>query len=223
MKTKLIVALDVDSFKEAKKIVDLLYPKVKIFKVGLRLFVAEGHQVVKWLVDKGVKVFLDLKLYDIPNTMKETARHICRLKIFMFTVHIQAGKEALEQLREIVFEEARRLKIRRPLIIGVTVLTSQNTSSQRIKSLVNIAKEVNLDGIVISVKDIRNIPKKIKKRFVLISPAIRMGEIKTDDQKRIATPQEAKRKEIDYIVMGRPILNADNPIDKVKEILKQLE
>ncbi|MCM8799122.1 MAG: orotidine-5'-phosphate decarboxylase [Candidatus Omnitrophica bacterium] len=223
MKTKLIVALDVDSSKRAKEIVKILYPKVKIFKVGLQLFTAQGPLVVNWLVKKGIKVFLDLKLFDIPHTMVETAKLICKMNIFMFTVHIQAGKDALIKLKKIVFQEAKKLKIKRPLIFGVTLLTSQrkNGTSKLIR-LVKVAKEVGLDGIVISVKDLDFLPLKLRKNLLIVSPGIRMEKIEADDQKRTATPKEARDKGIDYIVVGRPILEAKDPLKKLKCILREL-
>lgn len=224
MKTELVVALDVDSSKRAKNIVNILYPKVKIFKVGLQLFTAQGPSIVNWLVKKGVKVFLDLKLFDIPHTMIETAKIICKMNVFMFTVHLQAGKEALRELKEIVFQEAQRLKIKRPLILGVTVLTSQKqTDSFELIKLVKVAKDVGLDGIVASVKDIDYIPLELRKSFLIVSPGIRTEILKTDDQKRTATPKEAKEKNINYIVVGRPILEAKDPLKKVEYILKELK
>ena len=223
MKTELIVALDLSSFQKAKKIVNLIYPEVKIFKVGLKLFTCCGPKIVNWLVKKKMKVFLDLKLYDIPHTLEETVRLFCKMKVFMFTVHIQAGKEALTKIKEAVFKEAKRLKIRRPLIIGVTILTSQKIDYRRMKNLIKIAEEIGLDGIVASVKDIDFIRKNTKKRFIIVSPGIRIEKLRSDDQRRIATPKEAKLKKIDYIVIGRPILEADNPKEKAKEILEQLK
>jgi orotidine-5'-phosphate decarboxylase len=223
MKTKLIVALDLGSFQKAKKIVNLLYPKVKIFKVGLQLFTCCGPKIVNWLVKKKIKVFLDLKLYDIPHTLEETVKLFCKMKVFMFTVHLQAGKEALLRIKEAVFKEAKKLKIKRPLICGVTILTSQKIDHRRMRNLIKIAEELGLDGIVASAKDIDFIRKNTKKRFIIVSPGIRIEKVKSDDQKRIATPKEAKLKKIDYIVVGRPILEVDNPKEKVNQILEQLK
>jgi len=223
MKTELIVALDLGSFQKAKKIVNLLYPEVKIFKVGLQLFTCCGPKIVNWLVKKKIKVFLDLKLYDIPHTLEETVKLFCKMKVFMFTVHIQAGKEALLRIKEAVFKEAKKLKIKRPLICGVTILTSQKIDHRRMRNLIKIAEEVGLDGLVASVKDIDFIRKNTKKRFIIVSPGIRIEKVKLDDQKRTATIKEAKLKKIDYIVVGRPILEADNPKEKVNQILEQLK
>lgn len=222
MKTELIVALDLDSLKKAKRLVELLYPKVKIFKVGLRLFVSEGPSIVEWLIKKGAEVFLDLKLYDIPNTMKETAKVICRLNVSMFTVHLKAEEESFLKVKEALTLESERLQIKRPLIIGVTVLTSQKDSSQEFLCLVKKAQRLKIDGIVASVRDLELIDRKTIKELLVITPGIRLEDIPQDDQRRTATPLEARAKGVDYIVVGRPILEAKDPIAKTEEILKQL-
>jgi len=224
MKPELIVALDVDSGEKAKRLVNLLYPKVKIFKVGLQLFTAEGPAIIKWLIKKKAKVFLDLKLYDIPHTLSQTAKVIIRYGVSIFTVHLSAGKEALLEVKDTLYREAKERKIKRPWIIGVTVLTSQKEKDTNLKitELVKLAQEVGLDGVVASVKDVPMIRRHLNKKSLIVCPGIRIEKIKDDDQKRTATLKEAKDLSVDYIVVGRPIIKADDPLYKVEEILREI-
>jgi len=124
---KLILALDVDSLGQAKKLVNELYPRIKIFKVGSQLFTACGPKVIEFIRKKGAKAFLDLKFFDIPNTVGLAVRQAVRLKVKMLTLHILGDEEMLKAAVEAARDEARRLKTARPLLIGVTILTSRET------------------------------------------------------------------------------------------------
>ncbi|MDP3732415.1 MAG: orotidine-5'-phosphate decarboxylase [Candidatus Omnitrophota bacterium] len=224
--TELILALDVDSFSRAKYFVDLLYPQVRIFKVGLQLFIARGDKIIKYIKKKGAGVFLDLKFHDIPNTVGNAARAVVRLGgVKMFTVHTQGGLAMLQAARKAVTEEAFKLGIKPPLIIGVTVLTSAQKTS-RILALVlkraYLARQAALDGVVCSVKEAGAVRKKLGKDFIIVTPGIRLPEDKQQDQKRVATPREAKRAGSNYIVIGRPILSASNPKEAVRIIKEQI-
>ncbi len=221
-KPKIILALDVDSFSRAKHFVDLLYPQVRIFKVGLQLFTACGGKIIKYIKKKGAGVFLDLKFHDIPNTVGNAARAVVRIGgVKMFTVHTQGGLAMLQAARKAAAEEALKSGIKHPLIIGVTVLTSEENTS-KMSALVlrraHLARQAGLDGVVCSVQEAKMIRKQMGKNFIILSPGIRPAGITKGDQKRIATPDEANKAGVNFIVVGRPILEAKNPAQVVEQI-----
>jgi orotidine-5'-phosphate decarboxylase len=221
----LILALDVDSFSKAKYFVDLFYPKVKIFKVGLQLFIACGQKIIRYIREKGGKIFLDLKFYDIPNTVANASREVVRMGgVKMFTVHTQGGPEMMRRAKETARDEARKLGIKAPLIIGVTLLTSEAQSSKitpLVISLTRAAKAAGLNGIVASVKETRLLRQEFGGDLIIVTPGIRFEGGEKGDQERIATPEEAKRAGSNYIVVGRPILEARNPLAAAMEIIRR--
>jgi len=219
-KNKLIVALDLDSFAKAKRFIDLLYKEVDLFKVGLQLFINSGPKIIRYIQKKGASVFLDLKFYDIPNTVANAVSEAVRLKVKMLTLHISGGKEMLQAAVKRNKEEAKKLKIKRPLLIGVTILTSQNTNPQNVLALAKLGLACGLDGVVCSVKEIALLRKKIKKNFVIITPGIRLDKGIKDDQRRTALAKEAIKQGSDFLVIGRPILKAKSPQKIVKELFK---
>jgi orotidine-5'-phosphate decarboxylase len=213
---KLIVALDVVGEKEFKKIISELSPKVKIFKIGPIAYFKLGHKTIDWVNKKKAKVFLDFKLYDIPNTMLETAKNFVDMGVWAFTVHTKAGAESLSFLKKELSLYARFKKKKRPLIIGVTELTSSEASLAQVLKLAAIAKKSNIDGVVSSVWE----AKEIKKRFGLkiITPGIRKKSA-GDDQRRVASPKEALKQGADYFVVGRPIVKHKNSLTAAREIM----
>ncbi|MDP1854371.1 MAG: orotidine-5'-phosphate decarboxylase [Candidatus Omnitrophota bacterium] len=224
-KPELIVALDVDSLKKAEKFIDLLYPQVKIFKIGLQLFTLYGPGAVEMVHKKGAKVFLDLKFHDIPNTVAGAASSATSLGIFMFNVHAQGGIEMMQRAKEAACLEASKAGIKPPLIIAVTVLTSQINNSTilpLVLSFTSNAREAGLDGVVASVQEAGIIREKFGSDLVVVSPGIRPKGVDSGDQKRIATPQDAAKAGSDYIVVGRPILEAKDPSLATQRILKSL-
>lgn len=218
----LILALDVDTFKKAKKLVNKFYPKVKFFKVGSQLFTACGPQIIKFIKRKRAKVFLDLKFHDIPNTVAQAARMATRLKVDIFNLHAGGGIEMMKSALKAAREEAKKLKIRRPKIIAVTILTSQKTLVKKVLELAKLTKSAGLDGVVASAQEAKAIRKKIGKNFLIVTPGIRPTSYNKDDQKRVARPKEAIKNGAKYIVVGRPILEAKNPIAAAEEILKEI-
>lgn len=217
--SQIILALDVDSFSKAKYSVNKLYPKIKIFKVGAQLFTACGPRVIKFINRKGAKVFLDLKFFDIPNTVTNAVRQVVRLKVKMLTLHIAGGEEMLKAAVKAAKEEARRLRTKPPLLIGVTVLTSQSAPPQEVLRLTQKALACGLDGVVCSVKEAALLRKNIKKKFLIVTPGIRPEGKSKDDQKRTATVKEALQAGSDFLVIGRPILKAKDPLKAVKELM----
>jgi orotidine-5'-phosphate decarboxylase len=231
--SKLIVALDVDDLNSAGKIVDKLYPTVKIFKIGSQLFTNAGPGAVELVHNKGAKVFLDLKFHDIPNTVANAARAATRLKVFMFNVHVQGGFDMMKRAVSAANEETSRLKIKRPIILGVTVLTSMGEKDLRdleirkgVKSqvtyLAKLAKDAGLDGVVASADEIQPIRWSCADEFIIVTPGIRPSWAEIGDQKRTATPKEAIALGANYIVIGRPIIEAKDPRVAAEEVLKEI-
>lgn len=215
---QIILALDVDNFAKAKYFVKKLYPKIRIFKVGCQLFTACGPQIVKFIRKVGAEAFLDLKYFDIPHTVANAVRQAVRLKVKMLTLHILGDVEMLKAAINAAKEESRRLKVKRPLLIGVTVLTSKETTSSDVLTLAKIGLEAGLDGIVCSVREARLLRQELGKKFLMVTPGIRPRGVDKDDQKRTATAQEAIRAGSNFLVVGRPILGADDPLRAVEEL-----
>ena len=221
--SEIILALDVDNLTEAKHFVNELYPKIKIFKVGIHLFTLEGSKIVEFINKKGAEVFLDLKFFDIPNTVANAVRAATRLKVKMLTLHILGDIEMMKLAKDAAEDEARSLKIKRPLLIGVTVLTSKEANPSEVLALAKIGLESGLDGVVCSVREARMLREEIKKDFVIITPGIRPDNASGDDQKRTATVSEAVSAGSNFLVIGRPILKADDPLKAAEELLEQVK
>lgn len=218
LRAKIILALDVDTLARARYFVDRLYPRVKVFKIGLHLFTAFGPKVIGIIHKKEGSVFLDLKFHDIPNTVSNAVRQAVKLKVKMLTLHISGGEEMLRSAVRSASEEARQLKVKRPLLIGVTVLTSQKSSPQAILKLAKLGLDCGLDGVVCSVREAAFLRSKIKNKFLIITPGIRAYNAVSDDQKRTATVTEAIQAGSDFLVVGRPILKAKDPLKAIKEL-----
>jgi len=217
---KLILALDVDSFEKAIYFVNLLYPKIKIFKVGSQLFTGCGPRIADFIRKKGAEVFLDLKFHDIPNTVANAVAQAARLKVKMLTLHISGGPEMLKAAVKAAKDESLDPKQKRPLLVGVTVLTSQETKSGEVLGLAKLGLECGLDGIVCSAQEVMSLREKLGKDFIIVTPGIRPRQTGADDQKRIATAQEAIAAGSDFLVVGRPILEAKEPLKALREIWK---
>lgn len=218
MKPKLILALDVDSLREAKGFVNKLYPKIKLFKVGSQLFTLAGPEIIKFINKKGAEAFLDLKFFDIPNTVACAVRQAVRLKVAMLTLHILGDEEMLKGAVEAARDEAKRLKLKRPLLVGVTILTSRDANYNEVLTLTKIGLDCGLDGVVCSAREAALLRKEIKKFFLIVTPGIRPKGISGDDQKRIVTAEEAIQAGSNFLVVGRPILGAENPLRTASEM-----
>lgn len=216
---KLIVALDLDKEKEIKKIVKILAPRGVKFKIGYRAFIKFGPSLVKDLVRRNVDVFLDLKLHDIPNTMKQAAAVIADLGVWAFTVHIAAEAEAISAVKKEVAAVTGKNKKRKPLILGVSVLTSQACSKKEVTRRVGLAAQCGLDGVIASAREAALI-KKRHKGLKVITPGIRPPHAASGDQKRVATAAYAFKNQADYIVVGRPIVQAKDPFSAAQAVLR---
>ncbi len=207
---ELIVALDIQK-ERVKDVVEFMGEEQVWYKVGYELFVQSGPEVVKFLKkEKGKKVFLDLKFFDIPNTMAKTAIRCCELGVDMFNLHLRSGEKALKWVMDAVLEWENKVG-KRPLVVGVSYLTSESKSSEDVLCLVDLAKKYRLDGVVCSVWEVKPIKERFGQEFLTVCPGIRREGEPEDDQVRVATPEMAKEVGADYIVMGRSLLR-DIPI-----------
>ena len=230
VREKIVVALDVSTRIQALKIVDKLAGRVGMFKIGNQLFSSEGPQIVREIVAKGEKVFLDLKYHDIPNTVAGAASAATRLGVSVFNVHASGGVPMMQAAARAATETASRESIERPIVLGVTVLTSIDSdilktigiadgAESHVLRLAELAKHGGLDGVVASPLEIRAIRDRINDdRFVLLIPGIRPAK-QDDDQKRTSSPAEALRAGANYLVIGRPITEAADPALAVEEII----
>ncbi len=235
-KSQLMVALDVETFEEARVLIDTLEDSVDIFKVGFQLFTAYGPFITRYLQTKGKKVFLDLKFHDIPNTVASGVKSAVGLSvspnndknfapIFMLTVHTVGGKEMLEAAVKAACEQAKALGVAKPLIVGVTVLTSapkEESTQDIVLQRARLAKEAGLDGVVASVEEAAAIRRELGKDFLIVTPGIRPTDALKDDQKRVATPKVAIEAGSNFLVVGRPIVQASSPHEAALNILQEI-
>ena len=232
-KDRLIVALDVDTEEKAVAIAERLKNDVRFFKIGFELFSSCGPRVVERIRGMGCDVFLDLKFHDIPNTVAKAAAAITKLGVYMFNVHASGGYEMMNKAAEAVKKEAERLGIDRPKILGVTVLTSMDENGlkkigidanmkNQVLRLAALAKEAGLDGVVASPVEAKEIREKLGRDFLIVTPGVRPPWAAANDQKRVATPKEAIKDGADFIVVGRPVTEAKDPVRAAQEILKEI-
>lgn len=232
-KEKLIIALDVDTREKALALVDTLKSDVKFFKIGLELFSSCGPSIVGDVSRKGCRIFLDLKYHDIPNTVSKSAVNATRLGVFMLNLHALGGYEMMKKSASAVREEADRLKITRPKVVAVTILTSMDemalkkagindTMDAEVLRLARLAKEAGLDGVVASPSEITLLREALGNDFLIVTPGVRPEWAAAGDQKRIASPAQAIADGASYIVVGRPVTEAGEPKEAVRKILKEI-
>ena len=229
-KGQLIVALDVPTFDEAKKLVKTLGKTVEIYKVGSQLFTASGPEAVRYLLKEGKQVFLDLKFHDIPNTVASTLAAAVNITeggrgIMMCTLHALGGLEMLEAAAQAARKEAQIKGVKRPLLLAITVLTSE-AGKDNIPRLVlersALAKQAGLDGVVTSSQEAALIRREFGKDFIIVTPGIRPKDSAVGDQKRVTTPADAIANGSDFLVVGRPVVIAKDPVSAAKQILKDI-
>lgn len=235
-KERIVLALDVDTKEKALELVNDLKDYVGVFKVGMQLFNSAGPKIVEEINQLGGKVFVDLKLHDIPNTVSAAGKVLTRLNCYMFNVHAAGGREMMKKTADEVAAEALKLGINNPITLAVTVLTSISQSElendmfikdMKIEELVVnwalMAKESGINGVVCSPQEITAIRRACGSDFKIVTPGIRPAWAAKNDQKRITTPREAIQLGADYIVIGRPITAADDPIEAAQKIIEELE
>ncbi len=235
MKDRVIVALDTQDQLSLDTLLKELKDEVQFVKVGMELFYTFGPQIVTQLKEMNYKVFLDLKLHDIPNTVKSSVKVITKLGADIINVHARGGKQMLEAAVEGVNEAmAEHPELLRPKLIGVTQLTSTTEDSlkedmgidinlsQNILHLSKLCFNSGLDGVVCSAFEVKMIKETTSQNFLCITPGIRPLNSSVNDQKRVMTPAQAIAAGSDYLVIGRPITKASSPKNAFKDIMKEL-
>lgn len=233
-KNKLILALDVETAREARELFSALKDVVGMFKIGSQLFTACGPELVREVVSAGARVFLDLKFHDIPNTVARAGVEAARLGVSIFNVHACGGSEMMRRTVEAVQEASEREGFPRPQVIAVTVLTSAddtvlaeagfsaNTAEQAAR-MSRLADGAGLDGVVASPHEVKLIRENVGRRdFIVVTPGVRPAGIDLDDQRRVMTPAETVRAGADYIVVGRAILKAPDPAEAAQRIIEEM-
>ena len=228
---RLIVALDFHKMDDVKNLVNELGDSVIFYKVGMELFYSVGTEVVTWLKSQNKKIFLDLKLHDIPNTVAGGLCSLMNLGADILNVHAAGGFTMMKTAAERLREESAKLGIVKPKLIAITVLTSINQAewcgalkiSEQVVEFAKTAKDAGLDGVVASPQEAALIREACGKDFLIITPGIRPAGSDINDQSRIATPVAAIQNGANYLVVGRPIRAAENPKLAAENILAEIE
>lgn len=221
---RIIVALDFDNADSAIVFCKKLNPTLCRVKVGLELYLAAGESIIARLHDMGFAIFLDLKFHDIPHTVTQACKRAAALGVWMINVHALGGREMMEAAREAIGSETNR-----PLLIGVTILTSMSdkalhqigvndTAESAVSRLAALVHQSGLDGVVCSPKEAKNLRQQFDDDFVLVTPGIRMPSDQPNDQVRVLGPKEAIEQGSSYLVIGRPITQDEDPGKKLEAI-----
>ena len=233
-KNKLVVALDVDQADRALQLFEELRDHVGTFKIGMQLFTAAGPDMVRQIVSRGGRVFLDLKYHDIPHTVAAAGIEATRLGVSIFNIHASGGSEMMKRTAEAVAETAAREGLTRPAVLGVTVLTSVDQETLRqigiadgpatvVRRLALLTQTSGLDGVVASAHEVKIIREAVRNSsFVIVTPGIRSASDPSHDQRRFMTAGEAISAGADYVVVGRPILNAESPAKAARMFLQEI-
>ena len=232
-KNPIIAALDVPSAEQALKLAEQIAPAVGAFKIGKELFVSAGPDIVKRVRATGASVFLDLKFHDIPNTVARAVAAAIRLDVQMITLHASGGGEMMRAAEQSARDTAQALGLPVPLVLGVTVLTSSSSETlaetgceadteKQVLRLAQLAVKSGVRGLVCSPLEIAALRKILPGEVQLVTPGIRTGSEKADDQKRTLSPREAMQAGANWLVVGRPIYAAENPRMAAETILASL-
>jgi len=225
---KIIVALDYPDAESALQLVNQLTPELCRLKIGKELFTIAGPQLIETVQDKGFEVFLDLKFHDIPNTVAKACEASARLGVWMVNVHALGGTKMMQAAREAIDKFAKP-----PRLIAVTILTSMGeqditevglsgSPEKNVLSLAQLAKSSGLDGVVCSPKEVAQLRTQLHDDFLLVTPGVRPHGASQDDQKRTMTPKQALQSGASYLVIGRPITKADDPLQALKVICTEI-
>ena len=225
---KIVVALDFAEAKPALDFVDRIDPALCRVKVGKELFTAEGPRFVEQLVKRDFGVFLDLKFHDIPNTVAKACESASKLGVWMVNVHASGGRAMMEAARNAVEKSAHR-----PILIAVTVLTSMDQAAlneigvpgelkDQVLRLATLTEQSGLDGVVCSAQEASLLRQCVRKDFCLVTPGIRPASASKDDQSRVVTPADALRQGSSYLVIGRPVTQAPDPLAALAAIHEEI-
>lgn len=231
---RLITALDLPTFDRAKALVEELGDAVTFYKVGMELFYGAGPDIIRYLKDKDKKVFLDLKLQDIPNTVAHSLAVLTRLGADIMNVHAVGGPKMMAEGMKAVQEAAAEMGRPAPKLIAVTVLTSMDEAQwkplnyakpigEEVLDLAALTKESGLDGVVASPREAAGIRERCGKDFLIVTPGVRPAWAAANDQSRIATPAAAIGNGSTHLVVGRPITQAKDKQEAVRKILEEME
>ncbi len=229
-RARLALPLDVDSVRAADRLVRLLAAEVGLFKVGKQLFMHAGPDVVRRVQRRRAEVFLDLKFHDIPQTVALAGVEAARLGVRMFTVHASGGAEMMATTAAAVRDVCRRERLRRPIVLAVTVLTSlgdadlrqvgvKDDAARQVVRLARLAHASGMDGVVASPRELVALRRACGPKFVILTPGIRQPGDVHGDQKRVETPEAAMRAGADYLVVGRPIRDAADPVAAARAVV----
>jgi orotidine-5'-phosphate decarboxylase len=230
MKERIVLVLDVSSRAEALELVGSLNGLTGMFKVGLQLFTAEGPALVREIIERGGKVFLDLKFHDIPNTVRNAAVEAAKLGVSMMTIHTAGGRKMMEHVVKDVTAQFGRNK---PIIVGVTVLTSLDDAGleeigihtpmeEQVLRMARLAESCGLDGVVCSPHEIESIRRWVGPQFKIVTPGIRLPGQASNDQQRTAAPGAAIAAGADYIVVGRAITSSADPRHALEQVIHSM-
>jgi orotidine-5'-phosphate decarboxylase len=233
MRNPIIVALDLPTAEQAITLAQQVAPAVGAFKIGKELFTAAGPDIVRRIRATGASVFLDLKFHDIPNTVAKAVASAVRLDVQMLTIHACGGSEMMRAAEESAQKTAAQAGLNAPLVLGVTVLTSADANTlaeigcepnpgRQVERLAKLAVKSGLRGLVCSPLEITLLRQILPASVQLVTPGIRTGAEKADDQKRTLTPKEAMDAGASWLVIGRPINAAPNPREAAEKILASL-
>ena len=226
--SRIIVPLDFNTVEQALELVEKLQPDLCRLKVGKELFTKAGPVLVEKLIKKGFDIFLDLKFHDIPTTVAKACAVAADLGVWMVNVHASGGSEMMSLAREEIEKKSQR-----PLLIGVTILTSMNQEAltelgiqcsveEQVMRLAQLTSDAGLDGVVCSAHEVKMLRDNLGEKFKLVTPGIRPGGSNKDDQKRVMTPEQAINAGSDYLVIGRPITQAADPGQALKDISEEI-
>jgi orotidine-5'-phosphate decarboxylase len=232
-KDRIIFALDVEHFSEAQQWVNLLKDQVGMFKVGKQLFTHAGPKVIDMIRKRSQNIFLDLKFHDIPTTVAKAGAEATKLNVSMFDLHALGGSEMMRKTVEASRATAKEFNIPKPLILAITILTSMDEDSlkevgirgpllEEVGQLALLAMKAGVDGVVASPQEIGIIRQKCGEKFLIVTPGIRLPSDKKDDQKRTLSPKEAISAGANYLVIGRPIKEAKDPLAAVQRIVEDI-
>lgn len=232
---RLILALDMPALAPALELVDSLEGRLRWVKVGLEMFSAEGPEAVRRLRQRGLNVFLDLKLHDIPNTVARAAEALLGLGVSMINLHAAGGQEMMAHTVTAVTRKAQELGVPRPKILAVTVLTSidqvalnnevgvPGTLEAQVEKWALEAKAAGCDGVVASPREVELVKRACGQYFLTVTPGVRPAGADVGDQRRTMPPAAAIAAGADYLVVGRPVTAADNPVAALSSILVEME
>ena len=234
MAAKIIVALDVDTLDEAVRLVDATKAGADAYKVGSQLYARLGPEAVKQLRAHGAKLFLDLKLHDIPNTVEQAAKAIAQMGVAMFTIHVSGGWDMMRAAVRGAHIGAEDVGLEEPITLGVTLLTSLDEKTlhddlgctrplvEQVQHMAQMAAEAGCAGVVASAQELAPVREAVGDDVLIVTPGVRPAWAQKDDQKRTMTPREASDAGADYLVIGRPITAHKDPAEALRLIRDEL-